>query len=58
MHMLTSERRSKYYFVLPALVFVGIMVIIPVAYTLLLSFTKWSMAGKPNIVFLKPTFGS
>jgi len=53
MHMLTSERRSKYYFVLPALVFVGIMVIIPVAYTLLLSFTKWSMAGKPNIVFLK-----
>lgn len=53
MHMLTSERRSKYYFVLPALVFVGIMVIIPVAYTLLLSFTKWSMAGKPTIVFLK-----
>lgn len=53
MHMLTSERRSKYYFVLPAFVFVGIMVIIPVAYTVLLSFTKWSMAGKPRIVFLQ-----
>lgn len=53
MHMLTSERRSKYYFVLPAFVFVGIMVIIPVVYTVLLSFTKWSMAGKPHIVFFK-----
>lgn len=45
-----NERATKYFFVLPAFIFVSLMVILPVLYTFLLSFTKWSMAGKPKIV--------
>ena len=47
------EKYIKYYFTLPALIFVAVMVIFPVVYTMVLSFTKWSMAGKPQFVFLK-----
>lgn len=51
MGLYQRERRTKFYFTLPAMIFVTIMVIIPVIYTALLSFTKWSMAGTPRIVF-------
>ncbi|MGE4584721.1 MAG: carbohydrate ABC transporter permease [Sphaerochaeta sp.] len=51
MQALKNEQRTKYYFILPAFLFVAIMVIIPVLYTFFLSFTKWSMAGKPDIIW-------
>jgi len=46
-----NERVTRYLFTLPALLFVTAMVIFPVLYTIVLSFTKWSMAGTPKIVF-------
>ena len=46
------EKHVKYLFTLPALIFVLVMIIVPVLFTIILSFTKWSMAGKPEFVFL------
>lgn len=39
------DKRIRYVFVLPALIFVVVMMVFPIAYTLRLSFTKWSMAS-------------
>lgn len=39
------DRNVKYVFLLPALIFVVVMMIFPIIYTLRLSFTKWSMAS-------------
>ncbi len=47
-----SERATKYFFVFPAFIFVSLMVVLPVLFTISLSFTKWSMAGTPKIVLL------
>lgn len=39
------DKRVKYVFLLPALVFVVIMMVFPIVYTVRLSFTEWSMAS-------------
>lgn len=39
------DKRIQYVFALPALLFVLIMMVFPIAYTLRLSFTEWSMAA-------------
>ena len=42
------ERNLKYIFPLPALIFVFLLVIFPVCYTLFISFTDWSLtSGRP-----------
>ena len=42
------ERNLKYIFPLPALIFVFLLMIFPVGYTLFISFTDWSLtSGKP-----------
>ncbi|GCL72439.1 sugar ABC transporter permease [Paenibacillus naphthalenovorans] len=48
------EKNIKYIFVLPAVLFVGVMIVFPIGYTLYLSFFEWSMSGvqKPVWVFL------
>jgi multiple sugar transport system permease protein len=48
------EKNVKYIFILPAVLFVGIMIVFPIGYTLYLSFFEWSMSGiqKPAWVFL------
>ncbi|ALS21182.1 carbohydrate ABC transporter permease [Paenibacillus naphthalenovorans] len=48
------EKNIKYIFVLPAVLFVGIMIVFPIGYTLYLSFFEWSMSGvqKPVWVFM------
>jgi multiple sugar transport system permease protein len=45
------DRRVKYFFILPAVFYVVLMVIAPIVYTLFLSFCKWSMAGPVRVVF-------
>lgn len=39
------DKRIKYVFVLPALIFVFVMMVFPILYTLRLSFTQWSMGS-------------
>lgn len=39
------DKRIKYVFVLPSLIFVIVMMVFPIAYTLRLSFTQWSMGS-------------
>ncbi len=39
------DKRVKYVFVLPALIFVLVMMVFPILYTLRLSFTQWSMGS-------------
>lgn len=42
------ERNLKYFFTLPAVIFVVILMVFPVCYTLFISFTDWSLtSGKP-----------
>ena len=42
------ERNLKYLFPLPALLFVLLLMVFPVAYTLIVSFTNWSLtSGRP-----------
>lgn len=39
------DKRIRYVFVLPALIFVFVMMVFPILYTLRLSFTQWSMGS-------------
>lgn len=39
------DKRIRYVFVLPSLIFVIVMMVFPIAYTLRLSFTQWSMGS-------------
>ena len=39
------DKRIKYVFVLPALIFVLVMMVFPILYTLRLSFSQWSMGS-------------
>ena len=48
---LGKDRRVKYFFIFPAVVYAALMVFAPIVYTLALSFCKWSMAGPAKIVF-------
>ena len=48
---LGKDRRVKYFFIFPAVVYAVLMVFAPILYTLLLSFCKWSMAGPVRIVY-------
>ncbi len=49
------ERNLKILFPLPALVFIGVMMLFPIIYTLMLSFTNWNLtSGSPmRFVWLK-----
>lgn len=52
------EKNLKYIFPLPAVIFVVVLMVFPVAYTFLLSFTDWSLtSGRPlSVVGLKSYF--
>jgi len=46
------ERHLRYLFPLPAILFVAVMMVFPILYTLRLSFTEWSMGGATSPVFV------
>ena len=48
------ERNIRYIFPLPAMIFVIVLMVFPVCYTFLLSFTDWTLTrgGDPEFVFL------
>lgn len=48
------DKHLKYIFTLPVLIFIVVMVIFPLGYTVILSFTEWGMSSlePPKIVFL------
>ena len=48
---LGKDRRVKYFFIFPAVVYAVLMVLAPILYTLVLSFCKWSMAGPVQVVY-------
>ena len=50
---LGKDRRVKYFFIFPAVVYAILMVFSPILYTLGLSFARWSMAGPVHIVFFE-----